>query len=81
MFNTIFIATFASVFGRAMQTQNVVHGHYLSAAFLPLLIAVADVAIVTGVVATSWAAVIPMWLGGALGAMGAMVLHRKFWKR
>lgn len=77
----IAIATFASVFGRAMQTQNVVHGHYLAASVLPLLIAVADVAIVTGVVATGWNAVLPMWLGGAAGAVGAMVLHRKFWKR
>jgi hypothetical protein len=74
----ILIATFVSVFGRAIQQLNVVGGHYLAAALTPYLIAAGDVAVVLLVVDAGWWSIPWAGTGGALGAVSAMVLHRRF---
>ena len=74
------IATFALVFLRAIQQQNVIHGQYMLAAITPFAIAVAEVASVVWVVQTGWAAVPWVGMGGALGVTSAMFLHRKMRK-
>ena len=74
-------ATFLAAFSRALQNQCIIGGHYASAMVIPFLIAASDVGIVLGVVASGWSAVIPMGIGGACGAVSAMLLHRRFWKR
>ena len=74
----IIAATFALVFLRAIQQQNVIHGHYLAAAITPYLIAVAEVASVLLVVNTGWSAIPFVGTGGAIGVTSAMYVHRKF---
>lgn len=73
----IAIATFALVFLRGIQQQNVIHGQYLLAAVTPFALAVAEVASVVWVVEVGWPAVPWVGLGGALGVTLAMFLHRR----
>jgi hypothetical protein len=74
---SIVIATFISVFARAIQQLNVIHGLYLAAALTPFLIAAGDVAVVLLVVDRGWSAIPLSGLGGALGAVSAMWLHQR----
>jgi hypothetical protein len=80
-FAIIAAATFLAAFSRALQNLCIVNKHYVSVLFIPFLIAVSDVGIVLGVVASGWAAVPPMGVGGAIGAVTAMALHGRFWRR
>jgi hypothetical protein len=73
----IFASSFALVFLRALQQQNVIGGHYLAAALTPFAIAAAEVASVLFVVRTGWSAVPVVGLGGALGVCLAMFAYRK----
>lgn len=72
----IFIATFALVFLRGIQQQNVIHGHYILAALTPYLIACGEVASVLFVVDLGWPAIPYVGTGGALGIVSSMYLHR-----
>lgn len=74
-------ATFALVFLRAIQQQNVIHGHFIAAALTPFAIACAEVASVVWVVQAGWPAVPWVGAGGALGVTSAMYLHRRIAKR
>lgn len=74
----LLVATFALVFLRAIQQQNVIHGHYLMAALTPYGLAVAEVASVLWVVQTGWSSVPWVGTGGALGVVSAMAVHRRF---
>ena len=78
-FFLIVLATFFAAFSRALQNQNIVAGNYVPAMVVPFLIAASDVGIIVGVVSTGWSAVVPMGIGGAFGAVSAMVLHRRVW--
>lgn len=70
-------AVFITVFGRAIQQQNVIGGHYLAASITPYLIAIGDVGAVLYTVQAGWAAIPWVGTGGAFGAVSAMWLHRK----
>jgi len=70
-------AAFAVVFLRAWQQQNVIHGLYWWAAGTSYWIALADAALVLGVVAKGFPAVPFIGTGGALGVVSAMYLHRR----
>ena len=74
----LLIATFGLVFMRAIQQQNVIHGHYWLAAVTPYMIAVFEVATVLWVVDTGWPAVPWVGTGGAIGVTTAMFLHRRY---
>ena len=74
----ILIATFMLVFTRAIQQQNVIHGHYIAAAITPYVIACAEVASVLLVVQTGWSAIPWVGTGGAIGVVSAMYLHGKW---
>lgn len=74
----ILLATFALVFLRAIQQQNVIGGHYWLAAITPYAIACAEVATVLWVVNTGWSAIPWVGTGGALGVTSAMYVHRKW---
>lgn len=73
----LLIATAFSVFLRAWQQQNVIHGHYIQAAITPFAIALAEVATVLWVVDAGWHAVPWVGAGGAIGVTSAMYMHRK----
>ena len=74
---TAMAATALLVFGRAIQQQNVIGGHYLAAAVTPSVIAAGEIAVVGVIVLDAWDAWPWISAGGAIGAIGAMWLHRK----
>ena len=77
----IFISSFIGIFLKAMQQQNVIHGNWVLVPFVSLGLAVVEVAIVLFVVQSGWAAIPWMGTGAGLGAVFAMWLHRKLFKR
>jgi hypothetical protein len=77
----IMAATFALVFLRAIQQQNVIGGHYVLAAITPYAIAIAEVASVLWVVSIGWTAIPWVGTGGALGVLAAMYVHRRYFRR
>jgi hypothetical protein len=78
---TAMAATALLVFGRAIQQQNVIGGHYLAAAVTPSLIAAGEIAVVGAIVLDAWAAWPWISAGGAIGAIGAMWLHRRMTRK
>ena len=78
---SLVIATAALVFLRAIQQQNVIHGHYIMAAITPYGIAVAEVAMVLFVVDTGWSSIPYVGTGGAIGVVAGMVVHRRIFRR
>lgn len=75
------LSSFALVFLRALQQQNVVHGQYVYAALTPYFMAAADVASVLLVVHNGWASIPWVGTGGALGVTTAMYTHRRWLKK
>jgi hypothetical protein len=73
-----FAGTLLLVFGRAIQQQNVIHGHYVAAALTPMIIAVGEIAIVGAIVVDGWSSWPWISAGGGLGAITAMGVHRWF---
>ena len=73
----IMLATFVTVFGRAIQQQNVIGGHYVAAAVTPYLIAAGEIGVIVGVAASGWYALPAVGTGGAIGAVAAMWTHKK----
>lgn len=71
-----FFASFGLVYLRAIQQQNVIHGHYWLAALTSFAIAVAEVGIVLSVIDKTWSAVPFIGAGGAIGVTAAMATHR-----
>lgn len=74
-------ATFALVFLRAWQQQNVIGAHYWTAAVTSYGMALAEVGVVLSVIEHQWAAVPWLGTGGALGVTAAMVAHRYVFSR
>ena len=73
-------ATALLVFGRAIQQQNVIGGHYIAAALTPMLIAAGEIAIVGAIVLNGWHSWPWISAGGGLGAVTAMLVHRRLTK-
>lgn len=73
-------ATFVLVFSRAIQQQNVIGGHYWAAAVTPMLIAAGEIAVVGAIVLDGWSAWPWISLGGGVGAVSAMALHRRIFQ-
>ena len=74
-------ATAILVFLRAIQQQNVIHGHYFMAAITPFGIAAAEVALVLFVVDTGWSSIPYVGTGGAIGVVSGMAVHRRVFNR
>ena len=68
--------TFALVFLRAFQQQNVIHRYFGLAALTSYGIAAAEVGLVLAVVDSGWPAVPWIGTGGALGVTAAMAAHK-----
>lgn len=71
-----FFATMVLVFSRAIQQQNVIGGHYIAAAFTPMLIAAGEIGVIMVVVLDGWQAWPWISAGGGFGAITAMKAHR-----
>lgn len=72
-----FAATALLVFGRAIQQQNVIHGHYLAAAVTPFVIAAGEIAVIGAIITNGWESWPWIGAGGGCGAVVAMWAHRK----
>ena len=76
-----FVATYALVFFRAIQQQNVIGGHYTAAMLTSFAIAGSEIAVIGFVVSEGWA----MWpwigAGGGFGGVTAMAAHRAIVRR
>ena len=71
-----FISTFFTVGLLGFQQQNVVHGHYWTAAYTSMAIAAAQYVMITSVAAGgNW---VLMGIGGAAGVTSSMFIHRKY---
>lgn len=86
-----FLANFFNIFFRAMNQQNVVGGHYLAVFPTSFVLAILEACVygnlAVGVVsygilslATVYL-VIALALGGSLGCVSAMYVHRRFIKK
>jgi uncharacterized membrane-anchored protein len=73
----LFVASFAMVFLKAIQQQNVVGGHYYLAAITSFMLAVAEVSLVISVVGIGFEAFVYVGLGGAVGVIAAMYMHSR----
>lgn len=72
-----FSISFISIFLRAVQTQNVVHGNYIGATVTSFGMSAANVAFIGLAAHDPYATVIPSSLGGALGVNLAMYYKRR----
>lgn len=74
------IAYFSYVFCRAFQQRNVAFGHYAWVMPVSFGMATIDVFVIASIAARGfdWGFVVAMAIGGGLGAMLAMYLHRKY---
>lgn len=74
-------SAWAMVFLKALQSQNVIHGHYWAATIVSVMVAVAEVALITSVATRGWDSLAPVMIGGTAGVLMAMVFHRKYIRR
>jgi uncharacterized membrane protein len=72
----LFICTLAMVFLMAFQQQNVIHGHYKTAAVTSFLIGLAQFSLYKGVIVADYWGILEMGTGGAIGVTASMFLHR-----
>lgn len=77
----LLFSTFILVFMRAIQQQNVIHRHYIMAAFTSYMIAVGEVAVVFNVAQVGWPAIPWVGTGGALGVTLSMYVHKRWIQR
>ncbi len=75
------IATFFRVFLLVFQSQSVINGIYIWAAITPFLIAITEVSIVLLVVKEGWPSVPYVGIGGSIGAVSSMYVHRRWIKK
>lgn len=72
------LASFGMVFFKGIQQQNVIGGKYKSAFLTSYLMALFEVAVVSTIVVSGWASIVPIGTGGALGIITAMYVFRRF---
>jgi len=76
-----FIASFVLVLTRGFQQKNVIHDLYIPAFFTSFVIACGEVGVIMSGVQYGWSAVPYIGLGGGIGVICAMVLHKKVFKK
>jgi protein-S-isoprenylcysteine O-methyltransferase Ste14 len=74
-------ATALLVFGRSIQQQNVVGGHYQAAAVTSYLLAAGEIAVIGAVVVNGWSSWPWIGTGGAIGVTAGMWAHRRWARR
>ncbi len=75
------IAAFVMVFLKGLQTQNVIHRKYLSAAVTSWLMAGADIALISFIVKSGWDMLMPLGIGAMLGILLSIYIHGKYINR
>jgi hypothetical protein len=71
-----FGASFAAVFLKGFQHQNVIGGKYVAAFFFSYMMSAADVVVIYFVAKTGWDSMIPVGTGASLGIVSSMLLYR-----
>lgn len=71
-------ATFASVFGKALQQKNVVGNDYILIMPTSLFIQICDVSYIYLIASEGWSMIVPSGIGAGLGCMTAMYVYNKF---
>lgn len=77
----LFLSAFTSVFALGFQQQNVIHRHFVAAAFTSLVIGAALIYQWRAMPSANISEVIATLLGGPCGITAAMWLHPKIFKR
>lgn len=73
-----FFAMFVFVFFKSFQQLNVVHNNYAMVVPTSVAMAACEVFVITSIVKTGWGwIVLAVGLGGGLGALSAMLIHRR----
>lgn len=75
---TQFSVSFAYVFLRGFQTQNVIGGKYLPAFIVCYMMAALEILTVTLIVKAGWASFLPVGTGSALGIVTSMYFYKRF---
>lgn len=73
-------ASFIFVALKAFQQLNVMHDRTKWVVPTSMLMAFMEVSIIIGAIANGWRAAVPMGIGGGLGCLAAMRLHKKMRK-
>lgn len=76
----IALASFVFVALKAFQQLNVMHDRTKWVLPTSMFMAFMEVSIIIGAIANGWRAAIPMGIGGGLGCLVAMNLHRRMRK-
>jgi len=77
-----FVASFVFVFLKALQPLNVAHANYIWIIPTSLAMAVCEVYTVAAVAASGWGAIVlPIGLGAGIGAILAVVFHKRIVRR
>ena len=73
----LFLAAFAFVFFKAFQQLNVMHHSLKWVVPTSFLMATCEVTLIVGAVTQGVAAIVPYGLGGGLGCLASMVIHKR----
>lgn len=76
----IALASFIFVALKAFQQLNVMHDRTKWVLPTSMFMALMEVSIIFGAISNGWRAAIPMGIGGGLGCLAAMNLHRRMRK-
>lgn len=79
-YSLIAMASFIFVALKAFQQLNVMHDRTKWVLPTSLMMAFMEVSIIIGAISNGWTAAIPMGIGGGLGCLAAMNLHRRMRK-
>jgi hypothetical protein len=74
----LIFTSFILILARGLQQQNVVHGYYYWSVLTTWGLAVADVATLLYVVQIGWSSIPYIGLGGSMGVVSAMYIHKRF---
>ncbi len=76
-----FISSFILVMTKAFQQKNVIHDLYVPAFFTSFIVAIGEIGVIVSGMQYGWSAVPYVGLGGGLGVVLAMSLHKKVFKK
>lgn len=73
----LMLSTYAVIFCKALQQQNVVGGHFKAAFCTSYLLSIVEVTTYIWIIATGFSSIPWVGTGAAFGVITAMWLHRK----
>lgn len=73
----LFGSTFLVVFALGLQSQNVVHGHYIAAFLTSLVISAMNMVLYKLAPSATWSEIAAFMAGGPFGIVASMWAHRR----